>query len=66
METLLLQSPNKKDIKILAELAKKIGLSTKILNHDGLEDIALANAMKKTRTGKYVNTNNYLKKLKGK
>ncbi len=66
METLLLQSKSKKDIKILADLAKKIGLKTKFITNEHLEDIGLANAMKKGRTGEYINTEAYLKKLKGK
>jgi len=37
----------------------------KLLLND-MEDIGLANAMEKGRTGKYVNTNAYLKKLRGK
>ena len=66
METLLLQSHNKKDMKMVAELAKKIGLSTKFITNEAMEDIGLANAMKKGRTGEYVNTTAFLKKLKGK
>ncbi len=64
METLLLQSHNKKDIKILADLAKKIGLSAKFISDEALEDIALATAMKQGRTGEYVNTDAFLKKLR--
>ena len=66
METLLLQSKSKKDIKILADLAKKIGLKTKFITNEYLEDIGLANAMKKGRTGEYIDTETYLKKLKAK
>ena len=66
METLLLQSNSKKDIKIFVDLAKKVGLKTKFLTNENLEDIGLANAMKKGRTGEYINTDTYLKKLKGK
>ena len=66
METLLLQSESKKEIKILAALAKKIGLKATLITNEAMEDIGLANAMKKGRTGEYVNANAYLKKLKGK
>ena len=66
METLLLQSNSKKDMKMIAALAQKIGLHTKFITDSALEDIALANAMKKGRTGEFVNTDAYLKKLKGK
>jgi hypothetical protein len=66
MESLLLQSESKKDIKMLAELAKKVGLKAYFMSKDDMEDIGLAKAMKKGRTGEYVNTDAYLKKLKGK
>lgn len=66
METLLLQSKSKKDMKIFADLAKKVGLKTKFITHEHLEDIGLANAMKKGKTGEYINTETYLKKLKAK
>lgn len=64
MQSLLLQSKSKKDIEILEALAKLIGLKTKVLSEEELEDIGLANAMKQTRTGTYVNTKQYLKKLR--
>ena len=66
METLLLQGESKKDLKIFAELAKKVGLKASIISNEDMEDIALANAMKKGKTGEYVDTNSYLNKLKGK
>ena len=66
METLLLQSESKKDMKMLAELAKKIGLSAYFVSKEDMEDIGLAKAMKKGRTGEYINTDIYLKKLKAK
>jgi hypothetical protein len=66
METLLLQSKSKKDMKMLAELAKKIGLSAYYVSKEDMEDIGLAKAMKKGRTGEYINTETFLKKLKAK
>ncbi|MEO8149976.1 MAG: hypothetical protein ABI723_20220 [Bacteroidia bacterium] len=66
MESLLLQSSNKKDIEILATLAKMIGLKTRSISDEELEDMGLANAMKKGRTGEYVDTKKYLDKLRGK
>jgi cyanate lyase len=66
METLLLQSKSKKDIQLFVDLAKKVGLKTKFITDANLEDIGLANAMKKGRTGEFVNTEAYLKKLKSK
>ena len=65
MESLLLQGKSKKEIEIVAKLAQMIGLKIRHLSKQDLEDIGLANAMKKGRTGEYVNTEAYLKKLKG-
>jgi len=62
----LLQSEAKKNIKMLAELARKIGLKTYSVRKEEMEDIGLAKAMKKGRTGEYVKTESYLKKLKNK
>lgn len=64
METLLLQSESKKDLKMFAELAKKVGLKTYSVSKEEMEDIGLAKAMKKGRTGEYINTAAYLKKIK--
>ena len=66
METLLLQSESKKDMKMFAELAQKVGLKAYFVSKDEMEDMGLAKAMKKGRTGQYINTEAYLKKLKGK
>ena len=66
METLLLQSKSKKDMKMLAELAKKIGLQAHFISEEEMEDIGLVKAMKKGRTGEYVDTDKYLKKLRAK
>lgn len=46
--------------------AKKIGNKTKNLPNEIKEDIGLILAVKKGRTGKYVNTDSYLQKLKNK
>lgn len=65
MESLLLQSKSRKDIEMLEMIAKKIGLKTRYFSKEELEDVGLANAMKKGRTGEYVKTDAYLKKLQG-
>ena len=66
METLLLQSESKKDMKMFAELAQKVGLKAYFVSKDKMEDLGLARAMKKGRTGEYVSTEAYLKKIKAK
>lgn len=68
METLIVQSKN----KATALLVKKLLLEFKgiknvsYLSASDKEDIALIKAINKGRTGKYVDTNTFLKKLKGK
>jgi hypothetical protein len=64
MTTLVLQSKSKKDMKILAALARKIGLKPHFLKNEYLEDIGLATSMKKGRTGEFIDTDQYLKKLR--
>ena len=66
MEAILLQSGSKEDMEMIAKLAKKIGIKIKHLSNEQLEDIGLANAMKKGRTGKYIDTEKFLKKLESK
>jgi len=51
METLLLQSYSKEEIKLLATLANKMGLKAKVIKNDFFEDIALADAMQKKNRG---------------
>ena len=66
METLLVQGNSKADIKIFENLAKRLGLKSKFIDLEAVEDIALANAMETGRTGKYVDTNDFLTNLKQK
>lgn len=66
MENLLLQGNSKEEIKLISALAKKLGMKSKIINNEFMEDIALANAMKQGRTNEYVDTQEYLAKLKAK
>ena len=64
MENILLQGNSKEEIKLIAALAKKMGMKAKVIKNDFMEDIALANAMQKGRTSEYVDTQEYLSKLK--
>lgn len=64
METAILKSNSKKNLNLLLDLAKQLEMNVKILSHEELEDIGLAIAIKKGRTGKYVNTESYLKKIR--
>ena len=64
MENILLQGNSKEEIKLIAALAKKMGMTAKVIKNDFMEDIALANAMQKGRTSEYVDTAEFLNKLK--
>jgi len=64
METAVLQGNSKADLKILTDLAKKLGITVKYLTEEEKEDIGLSQAIKEGRTGKYVSTDSYLQKLR--
>lgn len=49
---------------MLTDLAKKIGITVKYLSEEEKEDIGLLQAVKEGRTGKYINTDDYLQKLR--
>ena len=63
MEIVVLHSDSKSDLKLLTDIAKKIGVTVKYLTDDEIEDIGLLNAIKKGRTGKYVDTERFLEKI---
>jgi len=63
METVVLHSNSKSDLKLVTDMAKKIGISVKYLSDEELEDIGMLNAIKKGRTGKFVDTDKFLEKL---
>jgi hypothetical protein len=64
METLILNSESAGDIKLIAEIAKKMGLKAKILTEEEKEDIGMLNAIKKGRTKKYVDTDSFMLNLR--
>ena len=66
MTRIILDAKNDKEAILLLEIAKRMNIKGRKLLLNDMEDIGLANAMEKGRTGKYVNTNAYLKKLRGK
>lgn len=66
MQTALLTGDSKTNINLLIELARKLGIKATLLSEEDIEDIGLAKAMKEGRTGKFVNTETFLKRLKKK
>lgn len=63
METVVLNSESKENLKLVTKLAKKIGIKVKYLSEDEKEDIALINAITKGRTGKFIDTDAFISKL---
>ena len=64
MQTVLLHGKSKADIKLLADLAKKIGVKVTYLTEVEKEDISMLNAINTGRTGEHIPTDNFLKNLK--
>ena len=64
METAVLNSNSKTDMKLLLNIAKKIGVKATILHDSDIEDIGLANAIKKGKTGQHVDTKSFINKLR--
>lgn len=64
MQAVILNSDSKSDIKLLLDLAKKIGIKSRILSDSEIEDIGLINSMRLGRTNKFVDTEAYIKKLR--
>jgi len=65
METALLKTKSKKDLVMVLNIARKIGIDVRKLSASETEDIAMINAIRKGRTGRYTDTKKFLKKLRG-
>lgn len=64
MVNVIFSGESESDLNLLIELAKKIGIKTKILNLEEWEDIGLAMAMDQGKTKGFVDTDSFLKVLK--
>lgn len=63
MTSILFQSESEEDLKLLTNLAYKIGIKTQTLNNEILEDIAMANAIEVGRTNDYIDTDEFMNKV---
>ena len=66
METVLFRSKKKNDLQLLVDLAKKIGVETKSLSGEEMEEIGLVNSIKSGRTGIHVDEEKFIKSLQKK
>jgi hypothetical protein len=64
MKTAILSSESDADIKLLIELANKLGIKAKILTEEDAEDLAMVYAIEKGKTGEYVDTQEFIKGLR--
>lgn len=64
METLVLKSETKSELKIIADLAKKLGIKARYLTEEEKEDIGMVNAIKQGDVGRYVDRDEFIKKLR--
>lgn len=64
METLVLKSETKSELKIIADLAKKLGIKTRFFSEEEKEDIGMVNAIIQGDVGRYVDTEEFIKKLR--
>lgn len=64
MSTLVIQSKSKNNLKLLQELARKIGDKAVVLSQEQAEDFALGTHMNEIRTGKNVGVDQVMKKIR--
>ena len=63
METIIIETRNKSDIKFWLNLAKKTGAKAKAINTEEIEDAALANLIEKGMKKGNVSRSNIMKAL---
>jgi hypothetical protein len=64
MESAILNAKSKTDLKLIINLASKLGIKSKILSSSEIEDISMINAIRKGKSGHYTETQSFLKKLR--
>jgi hypothetical protein len=64
MKTAILSSEKEADLRLLLELASKIGINARLLDDEEAEDLGLVRAIEQGRTGKYVDPDEFLGQLK--
>ena len=64
MEGAILHTESDKDLSLILQLAKKLGISTRKLSQEEIEDFGLSIAISEGKTGEYVDTNTFLRELR--
>ena len=64
MKTAILSSESNANLNLLNELADKLGMKTKVLSDEDVEDLGMVNAIKTGKTGEYVDTQDFINTLR--
>jgi hypothetical protein len=64
MEGAILHTDSDKDLSLILQLAKKLGISARKLSKDEIEDYGLSIAISEGKTGEYINTDTFLTELR--
>ena len=64
MEGAILHTDSDKDLSLILQLAKKLGISTRKLSKDEIEDYGLSIAISEGKTGEYIDTDTFLTELR--
>ncbi|HWK56528.1 MAG TPA: hypothetical protein VNQ80_04280 [Parapedobacter sp.] len=64
MATLIIESSDPKNVKLIAELAKRLGDRVKSISATETEDLFLGDLMSSVKTGEYVDKSDVMKALR--
>jgi hypothetical protein len=64
MTGLILTAPDKTDLKLISDLAKKLGIKAKAISDEELLDLGLLMAMEEGRKSKFVSKDRIMMKLR--
>ncbi len=64
MDALLIKAESKNDLKLISDLAQKLGNKVFLIREEQMEDFALGKLMDKIKTNQNVSRSSVMKKLK--
>ncbi len=66
MDAIVIKSKSKQNLKLLGQLAEKLGEDVTALSDEQIEDLSLGKLMKKVKTGKNVSREAIMRQLRSK
>ena len=64
MEGIILHTEKSKDLNLILQLARKLGIAARKLTKEEIEDIGLSVAITEGKTGEYIDTDAFLNELR--